>query len=242
MTTKQYHILNGDALAHQLPPDIKGERIIMRECLIDFLFGEWHDKDFFEERARYLSEIYEEIDAHDYHEKCVPEFEKMANIPADIPVNFWFEDDLFCQTNLWFVIYFLLKNEKTNPLFLIRPDDNLLYGFGGLSELELSDIYQQKTRIIQPELFADLWQYYASDDKEKLQQIAEQINPTFPFVAAAVTARIDYPHRPMATLKSIMNVSSSGDFDVIFKLFSEREAIYGLGDLQVRRMMEGIGW
>jgi len=241
MIAKQYHILNGDVLAHQFPSNIEGEQIIMRECLIDFPFGEWKDEDFFEQRARYLSDIYEEIEARDYHEKSVPEFEKMANIHADVPVNLWFEDDLFCQANLWFVIYFLLKNGKENPLFLIRPKDNLRYGFGGLNESELSNIYRQKTRIAQPELFANLWQYYASNDKEKLQQTVEQIKPTFPFITAAVAAWLDYPQRPMATLKNIMNVSSSGDFNVIFKQFSEREAVYGLGDLQVRRLMEGIG-
>ena len=35
MAIKSYHILNGDALKHQFPSCIKGEKIIMRACLVD---------------------------------------------------------------------------------------------------------------------------------------------------------------------------------------------------------------
>jgi len=240
MKTNQYHILNGDALYHRFPPKIKGEFIIMRECLIDFPFGEWDDEGFFEQRASYLSEQYEEISIHDYTEKSVPEFEKMANIPIGVPVNLWFEDDLFCQTNLWFIIYFLQKKAKGNPLFLIRPKNNLRYGFGDLNKAELSASYQQKTRITQPRLFADLWEYYASDEKENLQKTAQQLQTIFPFITATINARLDYPNKPISTLKKIMKTSSSNNFTTIFERFSEQEAIYGLGDLQVKKMITQI--
>ncbi len=212
----------------------------MRECLIDFPFGKWDDENFFEQRAQYLSETYEEISIRDYEEKSIPEFEKMKNIPADVPVNLWFEDDLFCQANLWYVIYFLLKAKKDNPLFLIRPKNNLRYGFGNLNETDLSNIYQQKTHITKTELFADLWQHYASDEKEQLQKTAEQLQATFPFITAAVDARINYPHQPISTLKKIMQISSSDNFSFIFNAFSEQEFIYGLGDWQVKKMIKQV--
>ena len=237
MHTNQYHILNGDALAERFPSHISGECFIVRECLIDFPCGKWTYKHFFEQRAAYLSEMYAEISIENYAEIVVPEFEKMAAIPPDVHLNLWFEEDVFCQVNLWFVVYFLLKKGKKNPMFLIRPNDSLRYGFGGLGEEELGGIYKKKIRITQPRLLADLWEYSAMNDSKNLRQTAEKLYSTFPFMETTVAARLNYPQGAISTLKDILKTLPSDDFNAIFKAFSAQAAIYGLGDLQVKRLM-----
>jgi hypothetical protein len=95
------HILNGDALAGYFP--FEGEKIICRECLIDGpLYGRLPD-DFFEIRAAYISDSFH-VPAEDYFRNLKSEFDRLENIPHALSINVWFEHDLFCQANLWFML------------------------------------------------------------------------------------------------------------------------------------------
>ena len=97
---KTFHILNGDCLDQRFPNDLDGEKIIWRECLID---GPVSETNFFESRTKFIQENFGET-KEGYSEKVLNEFEKIKNIPQNADVYFWFEDDLFCQVNLWFLL------------------------------------------------------------------------------------------------------------------------------------------
>ncbi|MBL4704861.1 MAG: DUF1835 domain-containing protein, partial [Flavobacteriales bacterium] len=118
---KQYHILNGDSLKDQFPDNISGEIIVARECLVDGNVNGLDLAELFQTRARFISQNYDGYTAHDYYEKSVPEFQKMQDITSDADINLWFEDDLFCQVNFWFVIHLLSSSIQDNRIFLIRP-------------------------------------------------------------------------------------------------------------------------
>jgi len=77
-------------------------------------------------------------------------------------------------------------------------------------------------------------------------RIAEKLNDRFSFLIYAVQAHKDRlplngnSGRPTQTLIRIMNELNTAEFGPIFREFSKREAIYGFGDLQVKRMLAEI--
>ena len=56
MSKNTYHILNGDSLLFQFPPEIEGNRIVMREALMDGPINANSFDQFVEDRSRYLCE------------------------------------------------------------------------------------------------------------------------------------------------------------------------------------------
>ena len=147
---KQYHILNGDALMARFPCEIDGETIVFRECLVD---GDEYPEtleEFFKCRALFLSQSYGTLKT-DYYTDVVPEFDRISHIEEHSEINLWFEDDLFCQVNFWFVVNLLAKRNIVNPIYLVRPESNIVYGFGGLKESELISILQNRTRLTEIE-------------------------------------------------------------------------------------------
>src|SRR5688572_17147993 len=95
-----YNILNGDSLAYSFPEaKIEGEIIVAREALVDGDLSGDNLNDFWRSRANYHGSTEDE-----YHNRVVSEFEKIIDTPGNSEFNLWFEYDLFCQVNMWFVI------------------------------------------------------------------------------------------------------------------------------------------
>ncbi len=246
---KNYHILNGDALKDIFPENLPGEIIICRECLVDGnVKGDTLVK-LFASRAEFLNNAKEETKHIDYYSYVVTEFEKMKSIPKDSEINLWFEDDLFCQVNMWFVFHLLDEYGIDSPLFLVHPSEGLQYGFGGMNKDELIQAYTNK-QPVSPTDFSQLkilWKNYQNNKINELLRISSQLNKHYPFLLPAVKAHIDRipaegnPGRPKQTLLNISNELNTKDFGTIFREFCKRESIYGFGDLQVRRMLEELG-
>jgi len=243
---KQYHILNGDSLKEQFPKSIPGERIVTRECLVDGSVKGNTLSEFYQTRAGFIENSYSSSTQQDYFEKTVSEFQKMQDIPDDAEINLWFEDDLFCQVNFWFVIHLLVKKNRNYQYFLVRPKSHSRYSFGRLSEVELLSVYENRIRLSEPEKLAKLWEAYQTNDTTKLIQIAEQLKEAYPFIAEAVKAHIErIPAngnlgRPEQTLIQIMEELKTDEFEPVFREFCKREEIYGFGDLQVKRMLDKL--
>lgn len=242
----QYHILNGDALKSQFPISIEGEVIITRECLIDGNIKGENLTDLFRNRANFISENYPNNSKEDYYEKAVSEFKKILNITEKSEVNLWFEDDLFCQVNCWFVLHLLLESKKALKIYLVRPQELSQYGFGGLSKAELIDLYSNRILLKQKEILSKLWPSYQKDEMDKLREQANLLKADYPFILNSVKAHIlripkeDYPGRPIETLKEIIRDFETTDFTIVFNEFSKREFIYGFGDEQVRQLLKEI--
>ena len=95
-----YNILNGDSLAYSFQDaKIEGNNVVVRECLIDGDLSGDNLYDFWQSRANYIG-----ITETEYNNSVVQEFEKIMNAPYDSEFNLWFEYDLFCQVNMWFII------------------------------------------------------------------------------------------------------------------------------------------
>ena len=241
---RYFHILNGDALLYRFPKTILGERIIFRECLVD---GPVHGSTlevFYKTRAEFISNNYPNTSTEDYYNKSVREIDKINSIPSNSIVLLWFEDDLFCQVNLWFTIH-LLKNRNCK-LFLVRPKIHTQYGFGGINSEELESILHNKIVIPEDNELKYLWNTYQQNDLSLLLNYANKLNQEYPYILDAVQAHIqrqptnNYKGRPTASILKIMEDLNTSDFSTIFKEFCKRESIYGFGDLQVKRIYDSI--
>ena len=243
---KQYHILNGDSLQQQLPKSIQGEIIVTRECMLDGDISGDTLNEIFATRAQFMADNYAGCTVKEYRSKTITEFEKMLQIETDSEINLWFEDDLFCQVNFWFVIHFLKESNKTNPLFLIRPLAHSPYGFVGLNKQELISIQENRIPLTDIEKLAQFWSFYQKNDFEELLKISRSLDSKYPFLLPAVQAHIDSEPKngdngkPAESLIKIMKELKTDKFGPIFMEFCKRESIYGYGDLQVKRLINKI--
>lgn len=245
----QYHILNGDSLKQRFPQSIDGEIIVARECLVD---GNVEGSDFellMSNRAKFIGQ-YPECMSEDYYEKTVPEFKKIIALNADCEITCWFEDDLFCQVNFWYVLFLLSQQsiECDHRIYLARPNKGNEYSFGHMSLSELTEAFNRR-RFISPEqlvMLGELWPSYQKNDHGKLSQIANLIKDEFPFLLPAVNAHIartpdesglGYPDR---VLLEIINTQTQSTFKTVFRAFHQRMALYSFGDLQVKAMYDRL--
>lgn len=245
---KTFHILNGDCLAEQLKvTKINQDFIICRECLINGNVLADNLSVFWKIRANFISDTF---GANDYHQKVVLEFAKIARIPKSSEVCLWFENDLFCQTNLWFVLS-LLSKQTDLKLFRIFPvienEIDIWKGFGIAKTETLEKAYKSKV-IFQTqdiELGTNLWDAYQSHDFVKLKELSKQHSDCFQYLEEVCAAHIDrFPKenslgRPERIIQEIIE-DNSKDFQEVFAEFSAREGIYGFGDLQVKEIFERL--
>lgn len=241
-----YHILNGDALKERFPGSIEGQLIVARECLVDGPVQGASLTDFYAARARFLSQAYDGGDEADYYQKVVSEFDKLKTIPKDAAIYLWFEDDLFCQVNSWFVINLLKAFNIGASVHWVRPTSTLRYGFGGMDSgaLQAAFLAAQPMEEADLSLWRELWPLYQQMDMERISLIGQQLEARFPFLPAAIRAQADrlpqsgQPGRPIQALLEIMDELKTQDFVPVFKAFCERESIYGFGDAQVKRLLD----
>lgn len=240
------HVLNGDSLASSFPASIPGQIAIARECLVDGPVKAHSTEELWVVRDKFLSKNYPEASEENYFAKVVSEFEKIMTVSSDTKVYLWFEHDLFCQVNLWFVMH-LLKPHK-GSVYLVAPTTDLIEGFGGMNELQLEQAYRDAKLLTANErhILADMWKLYQAPDISEALTLSHQTMPELPFLYPAVLAwkesipHGDYPGKPKAALKEIAAELGTNDFGKIFRAFHNKHAIYGYGDLQVKRLWEEL--
>ncbi len=241
------HILNGDALKDQFPESITGQVIVARECTVDGDVQGEHLEDFYASRISFLRDAYG-IREDEYRDETITEFNKILDIPAGSEINLWFEDDLFCQCNLWFVADLIHKRAAGDEVYLIRPDVDIRLGFGGMGKRGLEKAFERRKKIAAGgvETLSMLWKLYQRNDTNEMMVLARKNSTRFPFLENAVQAQIDRfppdgsPGRPERTLAEIMKTFGDSDFGRVYREFHRQEGIYGFGDWQVRRMFDII--
>src|SRR5215203_5931157 len=159
-----YHILNGDSLAYSFPETkISGEIIVVREALIEGDLSGDNLHDFWQSRATYMG-----LTEGEYHNNVVKEFETIMNAPDDSEFNLWFEYDLFCQVNMWFVLSIinsLLVNKKVYAVYtshLDRTNKQFWNGFGPANSNELNVCFANRISLSEADLQLgqNLWTAY----------------------------------------------------------------------------------
>ena len=246
-----HHILNGDCLAEQLKEtNINGDYIICREALIDGPIQSDNLDTFWSARAAYVQETYHD-NAENYFNRVVSEFSKIQSIPTDSEVCLWFEHDLFCQVNMWFVMSLLyqhgIKRNISRVFPVVRDANDVWKGFGIADAAMLEQAFAQRMLLKDDDLKLgnDLWKAYCAHDFDALKELATSGSKAFKFLPEVCKAHIErFPEgnqmsRPQRVLMELID-QSNGEFAEVFSAFSEREGIYGFGDLQVRIMYDRL--
>lgn len=242
---KTYHILNGDALKEQFPDSVAGDLLVARECLVDGVVKSASLEELYQVRAKFLFEAYDNP-MEEYQNKTVTEFEKIKSIPNGSEINLWFEDDLFCQVNFWFVSYLLNRFTSHCKVYLVRPEVHTSYGFAALNQGELEQVLGNRTPIDQLNKLSELWEFFRDGALEQLENMGKELGTSFPHISTAIQAHVDQipsnenPGRPMIALQEIMQELATTEFAPVFKKFNQRESIYGFGDLQVKRLFDQL--
>jgi hypothetical protein len=247
-----FHILNGDALLDFFPETIlSGEIIVARECLVDGPVTGESLNEFWQTRASFIAAEYNEEQAV-YFDDVVTEFNKITLIPEGSEVNLWFEEDLFCQVNLWFCMSLLVNISDTLKINVVKPllkDGQPDWrGFGALDRNGLATAYQERSRLSPTEikLLADLWKAYKTQNRAELEELGNVKVANFPFLSQVVQAHLDrysednLSGRPETILKEIIAQKNTSDFKTIFQEFATREGIYGFGDWQVESILKKL--
>jgi len=240
---QQFYILNGDALLNQLGEEIPGEKIVLRETMIDGPLDGATLSDFYETRSTFMFDKYHLPSKSEYDKKSVAEFDKIRNIPHESDINLWFEDDLFCQTNFWFTTHLLISFKCKNPVYLVRPNKGNEYSFGMMSINELKESLTNKIRITQNELieFQKLWKYYCTNSSSQMLPIAEKLQAKFPFLVPAIRANMNkLAGEPQKVAEGIIKELNTTDFKMIFQEFCKRQPIYGFGDVQFKIILSNL--
>jgi hypothetical protein len=244
-----YNILNGDSLAYSFPDTkIEGDVIVVREGLIEGDLSGDNLHDFWQSRAKHIG-----ITETEYHSKVVKEFEKIRNAPDDSAFNLWFEYDLFCQVNMWFVISLINSLPIKKKVFAVytsyldKTNKHFWNGFGPANSDELKVCYANKIPLNEADINfgKDLWEAYKNGNLEELTDLSKDQSLVFPYLQEVVKAHVDrFPKdgtkgRPEKVIEDIIkNIST--DFHKVFKEFWNRESIYGFGDTQLKHLYDKV--
>jgi hypothetical protein len=170
------HLLNGDATLSVFPPALPGHRAVWRDIMV-----EGPAVDDGAARAAWLASRLG-IARDDYERGWRNGQAVLARAAAEDELVLWFEQDLFCAVNLWFVVSRL---PATMAVWLVFPA--LSDGFGGLGSLASDDLvalFEQRRPLDADARAAAgaLWRAYADSDPTALADLA----PTLDFAADAI--------------------------------------------------------
>lgn len=244
-----YNILNGDSLAYSFPDTkIEGDVIVVREALIDGDLSGDNVHDLWQSRAKYMG-----LAETEYHSKVVKELEKIRNAPDNSAFNLWFEYDLFCQVNMWFVISIISSLPIKKKVFAVytsyldKTSKQFWNGFGSANPDELKVCYADKILFSEADINfgKNLWEAYKEGKLEELTDLSKNQSLAFPYLQEVVKAHVDrFPKdgtkgRPEKVIEDITkNIST--DFHKVFKEFWNRESIYGFGDSQLKHLYDKV--
>jgi hypothetical protein len=244
------HLLNGDQLAYQLQgASYFQSQLVFREALIVGPVTSSGLDEFWKTRTEFISSSYG-VTAEEYHQKTILEIERMYSLPEDTEICLWFEDDLFCQLNLWFLLS-VLADRPNFQLFRVYPPfstaENRWGGFGRATPDSLKDCYQARVGLTPSDIALGkaLWQAYSSQEWEEFKNLSRQPSPCFQMLEEVCQAQLDrLPGsdglgKPERILNKILT-SGVTDFAHLFQEFNRKAGIYGFGDLQVKAMLDSL--
>jgi hypothetical protein len=244
-----YHILNGDSLAVCFPEaNIAGEIIVVREALIDGSVSGDNLYAIWESRTKYLG-----IPEKEYYQNVVKEFEKINNAPDNSEFNLWFEYDLFCQVNMWFVLSIINNMSITKKVYAVytshldQNSNQFWNGFGRATSNDLRICLANRTslEVVDVRFGQYLWNAYKAQNLEALIRLSKDPAPAFPYLREVVQAHVDrFPKdgskgRPERVIEEIIK-NGTTDFHKVFEKFWRRESIYGFGDVQMKKLYDKV--
>lgn len=234
---KQYHILNGDCLFKIFPKNLQGEIIIWREALID---GPVSRDNFFQNRERFISENYSA--EGNYSEMVLKEFEKISNISENEKVFLWFEEDAFCQVNLWFLLAEIQHHTKNFCRVLPDFSAGIFDGFSNSNGSELEKLFSKAVSAEENDLKValELWKSFQAENLSELEKLSSCTSAFFPNLKLSVQSVLEIKTGKISEIIREIANETHWNFDQSFRIFSKKCPQYGLGDLQFKTFFDKI--
>jgi hypothetical protein len=223
------HLLNGDATAAIFPDSLPGERAVWRDVLMEGPAGT--DA---ETRAAWLAPRLG-VTADAYARRWRQGEATLARASEHEEVVLWFEQDLFCATNLWFVLD-RLDAARISLVFPAIGAEGV--GLGGLEPKAFRPLFERRRRLTTQEHAEAraLWRAYAAADPTALTRL----EPALPFARAAIRLHCgrfpsvahgldDVEHAALAHLDGGLG------FAALFRTVTKSEPLtaLGMGDVQL---------
>jgi hypothetical protein len=158
------HLLNGDATLAVFPSTLPGHRIVWRDIMVEgpaVADGA--------ARAAWLAPRLG-VTPDEYERRWREGLAELARATADDEVVLWFEQDLFCAVNLWFVI---ARLPPTTRLWLVFPPlGDTFRGLGTLTSSQLAELFESRCPLDREARTAAgaLWGAYAASDPRALAE------------------------------------------------------------------------
>ncbi len=245
---KAVHLLNGDELLHRFP-NLCGDKIVLRECLVEGVITGNTWEEFIENRQVYIDNTYRNSDSN-YRKHTVEELEKLRAVNHGSDIYFWFEDDLFCQVNFWFACSLIVSKSDELNCFFVRAKAPLQRGFGEMSGDELVTAFNQKIPMtaVDVQNFTAMWLAFQAGNLQEISALGQTLSPNFGFIQHAISALLNLHFISSSGLnffeevlwEIILQQQDKTDFDSIFQVFTKEASILGFGDLQVKRMYDKL--
>ncbi len=231
--SKVFHVLNGDCLAATLNNVVdNSQMIIWRECLIE---GPVKEENFWINRQNFITQTYAESEVG-YQQKILSEFQKFENIEEGSAIYFWFEDDVFCQLNFWFLLSEVKKDLK---LFRVFPKEESWDGFANLEATDFENQIKTAIEISERDiaLAKKLWKAFSENDLEELKNLSSENSKVFRKLDLIINSIIDLK---FGKIKSELKQLSENykNFEHLFKEVKLKYGVFGFGDLQVKNLIE----
>lgn len=250
------HIHNGDSSADiARQSSLTGEHFAWREALIEGPTpGGLTGPEWFGSRARHLTEFYG-VDPAETESGLRIQEEKLRSYTDHDEVVLWFEHDLFCQTNLMYLLsWFAERNLGNTKLSLICIGEFPgLPSFRGLGELDpdqMASLFADRHEVSHAEktLATAAWRAYCSPDPTAIQALLETDTSAMPFLKASLQLHLErfpFVSNGLGRIENrALEFIQEGvrSFGELFPRFGHAEPSYGLGDAQfwntLRRMSE----
>lgn len=244
-TKSQVHILNGDSLLERFPASFSGQRLVMRECLIDGDTCAVELEKIIAERNNYLAK-YDQQGDNFYMLQVAPQLRAISQLTSEHNVYCWFEYDLFCQLNFWFVCWLLDKYSSVTRIYLVVPNKGNEFSFAHMTneDLELASQNAELLNIAELKVLAQYWQCVQDKNIEKLVQLQKEYGYEFSKIAvqAEVAMQPDSSGlgKPQRVLKNIIDQQPNLSFGQAFQQFCKELPEYSYGDLQVMSMFKEL--
>jgi hypothetical protein len=230
------HLLNGDATAAVFPAALPGERAVWRDILMEGPAG----ADAMT-RAAWLAPRLG-VTADDYARGWREGEATLARALEHDEIVLWFEQDLFCATNLWFVIDRLAGGHVS----LVFPGlDEDFAGLGTLGPEAFAPLLERRERLSAAAVgeARDLWRAYAAAEPVALAALV----PTLPFAARAIRLHCgrfpsaargvdEVEHAVLAALERPLRV------DTLFRAVLGEPPLreLGMGDTQLAALLRDL--
>lgn len=232
------HLLNGDATLAVFPATLPGHRAVWRDIMV-----EGPAVDDGDARAVWLAPRLG-VAPEEYRRRWRDGQEELERAATDDEVVLWFEQDLFCCVNLWFVV---ARLPAGTPLSLVFPPlDAAFAGLGTLTAPALVELFERRRPLDRDARAAaeTLWRAYAAPDPTGLAQM----RPVLTFAAEAIRLHLGRFPSTAHGLDEIETTTLQAlrpgprAFDDLFRAVTHVPAHrrHGMGDVQYAAVLRDL--